>query len=75
MPSRVIKDFSYDAPTRRLDVCFVSGRHYSYFGVPADIAQALRAAPSKGEFFNIQIRGRYRFARRSDLLASWPGQP
>ncbi len=63
MPSSVIRAFDYNAAARRLDIVFVSGRHYAYHDVPAEIAAALRAAASKGEYFNAHIRDRYRFTR------------
>jgi len=64
MPSSVIRRFDYDADLRRLDVEFVTGRRYSYHDVPAAIVAALRAARSKGQFFNRRIRDRFAFTRR-----------
>jgi len=63
MPSSVIKSFSYDEQHRRLDIQFVSGRRYSYHDVPAKLAEAMRAAGSKGGFFNRRIRDRFDFSR------------
>lgn len=63
MPSSVIRGFSYHPPERRLDIRFVSGRLYAYHEVPPEIAEGLRAAPSKGEYFNACIRDHYRFTR------------
>lgn len=59
MPSSVIKAFVYDEASRRLTITFVSGRAYAYQGVPADVAQGLRLAFAKGEYFNQSIRDRY----------------
>jgi hypothetical protein len=64
MPSSVIRHVDYDDKTRRLDILFVTGRRYSYHGVPARIVAALRAAPSMGRFFNAKIRDRFAFTRR-----------
>ena len=64
MPSSVIRAFHYDPTEQRLDVRFVSGRRYSYFEVPPEIVERMRASFSKGEFFNSQIRDRFRFERR-----------
>jgi hypothetical protein len=64
MPSSVIRAFDYEAADRRLDILFVSGRRYAYHDVPAEIAEAFRAAFSRGEYFNAHIRGNYRFTRR-----------
>lgn len=61
MPSSVIRNFRYDPAVRRLDILFVGGQRYAYYGVPRTIAMAMRNAPSKGEFFNACIRNRYRF--------------
>ena len=63
MPSRVVRAFSYEPAERRLDVRFTSGRDYSYYDVPPEVFDAMTRAFAKGEFFNRQIRGRYRFAR------------
>lgn len=63
MPSSVIKTFRYDAPGRRLDIVFQTGRHYSYHDVPAPVAEDMRAAVSKGEYFNAYIRDHYRYSR------------
>jgi KTSC domain len=65
MPSTVIAAFRYLASRRELEVTFRSGRVYAYQDVPPQTAQAMKAAFSKGEFFNAQIRDRYRFERRS----------
>ncbi|MFL5296657.1 MAG: KTSC domain-containing protein [Phenylobacterium sp.] len=63
MPSSVIRTFDYDAAARRLDVQFVSGRRYSYFEIPEDLAERMRRSFSKGEFFNAHVRDRFRYAR------------
>ena len=59
MPSLVIATFSYDPGSQALDVDFVSGRRYRYQAVPADVAEAFRAAFSKGQFFNKHIRDNF----------------
>jgi hypothetical protein len=63
MPSTVIRSFSYDAERGDLDVLFVTGRRYRYYGVPPDVATDMKRAFAKGEFFNAEIRDRYRFTR------------
>lgn len=65
MPSSVICRFDYDELSRRLDVQFVTGRRYSYHDVPAKLVEAMRTAPSKGRFFNAQIRDHFRFTRET----------
>lgn len=61
MPSTVIRRFAYDPPSQMLEVEFVSGRRYRYRAVPEQVAQAFRAAFSKGRFFNAKVRDNYPF--------------
>ena len=61
MPSTVIRAFAYDPDEHRLDVEFVTGKRYSYHEVPARIADGMRAALSKGRYFNREVRDRFRF--------------
>ena len=63
MPSTVIRSYQYDAATGRLSIVFQSGRRYVYKNVPDEIYSAMKAAFSKGEFFNHFIRGQYSFVR------------
>jgi lysyl-tRNA synthetase class 2 len=63
MPSTVIRSFSYDSAAQRLLVVFTTGRRYSYHGVPHALYDEMRAAFSKGEFFNARIRDRFAFTR------------
>ena len=64
MPSSVIRDHTYFPGESRLDVVFTTGRRYSYYGVPEQIAAGLASAFSKGEFFNAHLRNRYFFRLR-----------
>lgn len=59
MPSTAIRRFSYRPERHALDVEFVSGRRYRYFGVPEGLASQFRSAFSKGRFFNARIRDDY----------------
>jgi hypothetical protein len=59
MPSTAIKNIVYDASAKRLLVIFVTGRKYIYEDVPPDVHAAFQSAPSKGRFFNAEIRDRY----------------
>jgi hypothetical protein len=61
MPSTAIRYFRYNSAKRELQVTFVTGRRYVYADVPPDIADAFRAALSKGTFFNREIRDRYAY--------------
>jgi hypothetical protein len=64
MPSTVIRTFSYRPDTRELEVEFTTGRCYLFHDVPAEAAEAFRAARIKGRHFNARVRGRYRFTER-----------
>jgi len=66
MPSTVIRRFAYLPAKRALDVEFVSGRRYRYYGVPEGLAGRFRAAFSKGRFFNTRIRDDYPFEELAD---------
>ena len=46
----------YEAESGTLEVEFVKGGIYQYFGVPADVFEGLMAAGSKGSFFQYNIR-------------------
>jgi len=63
MPSTVIRNFSYKPAERKLRVQFISGRRYDYHDVPVEVAEAMRTAFSKGEYFNQHIKDHYRFTR------------
>jgi len=64
MPSSVIRSFAYDEAEQTLDIRFVSGKRYVYHDVPARIVEAMRAAQSKGSFFNRKIRDHFAFTKR-----------
>ena len=59
MPSTAISQLFYDTLTRDLRVTFVTGRRYIYAGVPVQVFDAFRSAPSRGLFFNREIRDNY----------------
>jgi hypothetical protein len=59
MPSSVIRNFAYNVATRQLVVTFTTGRVYAYANVPPEVAGAFRNSPSKGRFFNSEIRDTY----------------
>ena len=65
MPSSVIRSYHYDPAQRCLELQFVSGRRYRYHDVPEETWRGMRQAFSKGEFFNENIRDRFRFTRES----------
>jgi lysyl-tRNA synthetase class 2 len=57
--SNVIKSFDYDEKTQTLRVEFNSGSVYKYHDVPESVYQALKIAPSVGQYFNTHIREKY----------------
>jgi hypothetical protein len=61
MPSTVIRSYRYDEASATLVVVFQSGRRYRYLDVPAETVEQLRAAFSKGAFFNARIRSRFAY--------------
>jgi len=61
MPSTVIRSFDYRPRESELEVRFVSGRRYVYFEVPQEEVERLRAAGSRGRYFNLYIRDRYQY--------------
>jgi hypothetical protein len=52
----------HDPQERTLQVAFRDSSVYQYFGVPTPTAQALLDAESKGQFFNRNIRSKYKSA-------------
>lgn len=61
--SAVIRKVAYDHDAERLHVTFANRQTYCYSGVaPATFTEFL-AARSKGDFFNVCIRGHYAFHR------------
>jgi hypothetical protein len=61
MPSTAIRFISYDEESQRLSVIFVTGRLYLYERVPKEVYEEFLSAPSRGSFFNSEIRDRYEY--------------
>ncbi|MBX3500030.1 MAG: KTSC domain-containing protein [Alphaproteobacteria bacterium] len=68
MPSTVIRSYRYNPKRRELTIVFPSGASYTYLRVPTATHLELNAAPSKGEYFNAQIRNRFAFIRNTSTL-------
>ena len=64
--SITLATIAYDAPAQRLWLEFRSRAVYCYFGVPPAVHQGLLAAPSKGTYFNRNIRARFPYHREPD---------
>lgn len=56
-----IRDAVYLPDRRELQITFTSGRCFAYSDVPQSLYDAFLASPSRGAFFSIAIRGRFRF--------------
>ncbi|WP_342332860.1 KTSC domain-containing protein [Pedobacter sp. FW305-3-2-15-E-R2A2] len=63
MPSSVIKSFDYDQDSTALLITFVSGLKYRYANVPPEIFTMLKAAGSKGRYFNHHIRNKFKYRK------------
>jgi hypothetical protein len=59
--SESIASIGYDDDAEVLEVEFVTGTVYRYRGVPEDVYDDLRQAPSKGAYFNRHIKDAYPF--------------
>jgi KTSC domain len=66
MPSIVICAFNCNAARHELSIVFQSGRRYAYKDVPEAPYQGMKAAFSKGEYFNIHIRDHFKFVRNEE---------
>ncbi|MCC5639653.1 lysine--tRNA ligase [Nostoc sp. CHAB 5844] len=60
-----IKEFSYDSTTQTLTIEFDSGSVYEYFKVPSNVKEDLDNAPSKGQYFNKFIKGKFKYEQLS----------
>jgi len=67
MPSTVIKNFSYDEKSKSLTIIFVTGMVYSYKKVPKEVFEMLKAAGSKGRYFNYNIKEKYQFEKIEEM--------
>lgn len=61
--SNAVKSFDYDAEKKILRVEFGNGGVYQYHDVPETIYRELKESPSKGQYFNSQIRDKFGFDR------------
>ena len=63
MPSSVVAAIRYDADSSRLRVIYISGNIYDYKKVPEEVYNKMKAASSKGEFLNKEIKPNYEFEK------------
>ena len=70
--STTLDTVGYDHATQLLRLQFHSHAVYDYPGVPVDVYESLLSAPSKGAYFNRNIRGRFPFQKRLDIQTDTP---
>lgn len=70
--STTLRSASHDPKSAVLELQFHNGAIYRYFFVPQRVYRDLIKAPSKGGYFNHNIRGRYRYQRTQDTFAARP---
>ncbi len=58
--SSKLRAVGYDARHQILEIEFLAGSVYHYFGVPEEVHEALMNAASKGTYFQDRIREAYR---------------
>ncbi|MGN6520423.1 MAG: KTSC domain-containing protein [Dokdonella sp.] len=57
--SSAIGAIGYDAATRLMKIRFVDGNTYDFCGVPPQVFEGLRTAPSPGRYYADNVRDRY----------------
>ena len=58
-----LASIGYDASSQVLEIEFLNGGLYHYFGVPQGLYDQLMAAGSHGSFFSQHIRNAFQFER------------
>ena len=58
-----IRSFGYHQPSRTLELEFLNGKIYQYYGIPENLCNAMKEADSMNEFFHLHIKNVYAFAR------------
>ncbi len=59
--SVVLKSFDYDGDKKILRVEFTNGGIYQYHDVPKSVYEELEKSPSKGQYFNAEIKDKFGF--------------
>jgi hypothetical protein len=67
--STTLATVAYDEAQELLQLEFCNRAIYLYFDVPPTVHQALLGAPSKGKYFNQNVRGRFRYCSIADCTA------
>lgn len=58
-----IASIGYDEGSETLEVEFLSGTIYQYYGVPQNMHEQLMQAGSKGRFLNTYVKNAYAYSR------------
>jgi hypothetical protein len=58
-----VQSVGYEPQSGTLEVEFVVGTIYQYYGVPQNIYEQFMREPSKGRFLNTYIKNQYAFSR------------
>lgn len=58
-----ILSVGYDAETHVLEIEFIKGSVYQYFGVPQEVYDGILWADSKGKYFHANIKNVYSFSK------------
>lgn len=61
--STAIYSYKYSEDLQMLEITFVKGGTYRYFGVTLEVVKGFGVAASKGRYFHRMIRGAYKFRR------------
>ena len=61
--STSVAAIGYDDSTQTLEVEFLKGSVYQYYGVPKHMHERIMQAASKGAFLNTYIRDSYPYSR------------
>ncbi len=59
MPSTALTDSYYNENSGILTITYISGAVYNYLRVPKSVYDEFKAATSKGQFVNFQIKPNY----------------
>ena len=58
-----VRSMGYDPQTQTLEVEFMSGTIYQYYGVPENMYDQMMKEQSKGRFLNAYIKNQYPYSR------------
>lgn len=58
-----IRSVGYDSQSQTLEVEFLTGTVYQYYGVPENMYEQMMKEQSKGRFLNTYIKNQYPYSR------------